>query len=444
MRKDTILTILILLSLVLGVLWGQFALFDIAASDEAIQQAVRPYQEFGDLIFIRPLRMMIIPLVFVSVVVGVTAIGDPEKLGLIGGATLVYYFTTMAAAVLLGQILVNIIQPGVGVAPEEFRASAELAYATKQANVEAGQAGGVTGAFQNLLRDMIPTNPIEAAARGSTLSMVTVGIFFGIALVMIRDAARPVIAVFEGLFQAFIKLVTWIIWLAPIGIFFIVAAKVGQTGFQKLAGPVGLYGLTVVIGLLLHAMVTLPLLLWIFGRTNPYAYLLRVRKPLLMAFSTASSSATLPITIEECQMRGGCSKRASNFVLPLGATINMDGTALYQAVAVTFLFQMFGIDLSLTQQMFILITAVLAAVGAAGIPSAGLVTMAIVIAAVNKSLAAQGHAELPMWTIGVILGVDRILDMCRTAVNVWGDAVGARLVTRLAPDTETDRADGVA
>ena len=440
MRKDTILTVLILLSLAAGVLWGQFGLFDANATEEVIAQAVQPYQEIGDLVFIRPLRMMIIPLVFVSVVVGVCAIGDPERLGLLGGATLVFYFSTMVAAVILGQVLVNITAPGAGVDPEAFQSEAEIAFATKHEAVEAGQAGGVAGAFQNLLQDMIPTNPIQSAANGSTLSMVTVGIFFGIALVMTRDPARPVIAVFEGMFQAMIKLVTWIIWLAPIGIFFIVAAKVGQTGFQKLVGPIGLYGLTVVLGLLVHMLVTLPLILWLFGRTNPYAYLLAVRKPVLMAFSTASSSATLPITIEECQLRGGCSKRAANFVLPLGATVNMDGTALYQAVAVTFLFQMFGIDLTLTQQMSILITAVLAAVGAAGIPSAGLVTMAIVIGAVNQSLMRQGEEPLPMWTIGIILGVDRILDMCRTAVNVWGDAVGARLITRLAPDTEDERA----
>ncbi|MCA9293862.1 MAG: dicarboxylate/amino acid:cation symporter [Phycisphaerales bacterium] len=444
MNKDTILTILILLSLLLGVLWGQFGLFDASVSDEVIAQTVQPYQEIGDLVFIRPLRMMIIPLVFVSVVVGVCAIGDPERLGLLGGATLAYYFTTMAAAVILGQVLVNITKPGVGADPTQYETAAVQAYATKQVSIEAGQTGGVGGAFQSLLQDMIPTNPIAAAANGSTLGMVTVGIVFGIALVMTRDPARPVIVVFEGMFQAMIKLVTWIIWLAPIGIFFIVSAKVGQTGFQKLAGPIGLYGLTVVLGLLIHMLITLPLILWLLGRTNPYGFLVAVRKPLLMAFSTASSSATLPVTIEECQKKGGCSKRAANFVLPLGATVNMDGTALYQAVAVTFLFQMFGVDLTLTQQMSILITAVLAAVGAAGIPSAGLVTMAIVIGAVNQSLVRQGLEPMPLWTIMIILGVDRILDMCRTAVNVWGDAVGARLITRLAPDTDDERAQALA
>lgn len=444
MKNDTILTLLILLALVLGVLWGQFGLFDASVSDEVIAQTVQPYQEIGDLVFIRPLRMMIIPLVFVSVVVGVCAIGDPERLGLLGGATLVYYFTTMAAAVLLGQVLVNITKPGVGADPAQYETAAVQAYAGKQASIEAGQSGGVGGAFQSLLQDMIPTNPIAAAASGSTLGMVTVGIVFGIALVLTREPARPVIAVFEGMFQAMIKVVTWIIWLAPIGIFFIVSAKVGQTGFQRLAGPIGLYGLTVVAGLLIHMLVTLPLVLWLLGRTNPYSFLVAVRKPLLMAFSTASSSATLPVTIEECQKRGGCSKRAANFVLPLGATVNMDGTALYQAVAVTFLFQMFGIDLTLMQQLSILITAVLAAVGAAGIPSAGLVTMAIVIGAVNQSLVRQGQEPLPLWTIGIILGVDRILDMCRTAVNVWGDAVGAKIITRLAPDTEEERARALA
>lgn len=439
--KDNLLTILIFAALIAGVLVGQFGLYSASVSAEALAQRVEPFDVIGKLIFIRPLMMLIIPLVFVSVVVGVTSIGNPQKLGVIGGATLVYYFSTMLLAVMLGLVLVSIIQPGVGVAMESVHAGAQQDYAAKQGAIEAGQEGGIGGAFLHLLYQMIPDNPLLAAVEGKTLSVVVVSILLGLALVMTGKPAEPVVAIFDGLFQALIKLVVWIIWLAPIGVFCLVAARVGEVGLGRLAGPIGWYALTVVIGLLLHGFGTLPLILAIFGKTNAYKFCWQVRKPIITAFSTASSSATLPITIEESVQRGGCSKRAANFVLPLGATVNMDGTALYQAVAVSFLFQMMGTDLTITQQLVILVTATLAAIGAAGIPSSGLVTMAIVITAVNASLPAisQDIEPLPLSAIGIILGIDRILDMCRTAVNVWGDTVGARLITRLAPDVEDER-----
>jgi Na+/H+-dicarboxylate symporter len=442
MSKDGILTVLILVALAAGVLFGQLVLFDSTITPEQLADRVGAYQLTGELLFIRPLQMLIIPLVFVSVVVGVTSIGDPERLGLVGGATLVFYFTTMLLAVGLGLLLVSLIGPGKGVDPGQFEAGARADFASQEAVVTETAAGGIGGAFISLLQQLIPTNPIAAAADGQTLGVVFVAILLGLALVLTREAGKPAVAVFDALFAALIKLVLWIIWLAPIGIFCIVAARVGQTGLSSLVGPIGLYAMTVVLGLLLHATVVLPLILWIVGRANPYVYLWQMRKPVITAFSTASSSATLPITIEEAQSSGKCSKRAANFVLPLGATINMDGTALYQAVAVVFLFQMFGFDLTLTQQLVILITATLAAIGAAGIPSAGLVTMMIVITAVNSSLQSIGGSDadlLPAWTIGIILGIDRILDMCRTAVNVWGDSVGARLMTRLAPDVQEEK-----
>ncbi len=451
MKKDLLLTLLILLGLVLGVLVGQFGLYDetlAQTAPEVLQKRIAPYQTVGELAFVRPLQMLIIPIVFVSVVVGVTSIGDPQRLGLVGGATLTYYFTTMLLAVGLGLLLVTVIGPGVGVDPGDMAVKAQADYAAgAQAVIEGdGKPQGVGNAFVGLLRKMITTNPIADAANGETLPIVFVAILLGLALVMSGEVAKPAIRVFEGLFAALIKLVMWIIWLAPIGIFAIVAARIGLVGLKSLGGSLGAYALTVILGLLIHSFVVLPLILLLLGRTNPYRFMWRMRKPLITAFSTASSSATLPITIEEAERSGGCSKRASNFVLPLGATVNMDGTGLYQAVAVVFLFQMFGYDLTLAQTLIILITATLAAIGAAGIPSAGLVTMAIVITAVNSSLQAMGDGiePLPMWTILIILGIDRILDMCRTAVNVWGDSVGARLITRLAPDSEEAREQAFA
>ena len=229
-------------------------------------------------------------------------------------------------------------------------------------------------------------------------------------------------------------LVLWVLWLTPIGVFFLVTGTVGRIGLESLVGPLSGYMGTVLLGLLIHGVIVLPIILWILGRTNPYVFMWRMRKALLTAFGTDSSSATLPVTIETALNEGGCSKRAANFVLPLGSTVNMDGTALYEAVAVVFLFQLYGIQLELAELIIVVITATLAAVGAAGIPSAGLVTMVIVIGAVNTSLAGRGVAQLPVEAIGVILGVDRILDMCRTTVNVWGDATAAKIITRVAPD----------
>jgi len=405
---------------------------------ERLADATAPWEAIGNLLFIRPLRMMIIPLVFVSVVVGVTSIGSPEKLGLLGGSTLLYYITTMLAAIGLGLILVTLFGPGRGVPPEAL--DLDMAgFEAKRSAIEQGQEAGLGDAFLNLFEQMIPTNPIAAAAEGNTLGVVVVSLLLGLSLVLIGERGRPAVAVFEALFAALLKLVVWIIWLAPIGVFALVTARIGSTGLATFVGPIGWYALTVVLGLLLHALVSLPAILFLLGKANPYDFLWRMRKPLLTAFSTASSSATLPITIEEAETSGKCSKRASNFVLPLGATVNMDGTALYQAVAVVFLFQVYGINLSLTELLVILITATLSAVGAAAIPSAGLVTMAIVITAVNRSLGAvSGDAslELPLESIAIILGIDRLLDMCRTCVNVWGDSVGAKLMSRLAPDEE--------
>lgn len=448
MKKENLLTLLIALGLILGVLVGQFLLFDSSLSDEALRGAARPWQTAGEIIFIRPLMMMIVPLVFVSVAVGVASIGNPQRLGLVGGATLLFYLCSMAAAVTVGLTLVTLIAPGVGVDAASLTGAAAGAF--ESGGISARISGGpsdVGSSFVGLVYSMIPGNFLKAAVEGETLPVVVGGIIFGLALVLGGEKCRVTIQALEGAFEALIRLVMWVIWLAPVGIFFIVAGRVGQVGLVNLVGPLGWYVLTVVLGLVIQGVIVLPLALWILGKTNPYRFMWAVRKVIVTAFSTASSAATLPVSLEECQTVGRCSRRASNFVIPLGATINMDGTALYQAVAVVFLFQMFGFDLTLGQMIIILVTATLAAVGAAGIPSAGLVTMAIVINAVNASLGAiggEGARTLPMYTVGIILGVDRVLDMCRTAVNVWGDCVGARIITRIAPDEDDERERALA
>ena len=436
MKRENLVTILILSALVAGVLVGQFVLFDPALSAEAMRSRVSGWQSAGELLFMRPLFMIIVPLVFASVVTGVTSIGNPHKLGLIGGATTLYFLGTTLLAVVLGLVLVNVINPGMGVDPTSFTTAGQQAFASEISGKLTGRPDDVGGSFMNLLKQLIPDNPLKAAVERDVLPVVVFAILLGLALVVIGEVGRPVVAFMEGLVAALIKIVLWIMWLAPVGVFCIVAARVGQSGLANLVGPMGMYMLTVLMGLGIHLLVILPIVLAVFGKTNPYAFLWRMRKVIITAFSTASSNATLPVSIEEAQVNGGCSRRAANFVIPLGATVNMNGTALYEAVAVSFLFQMFGYQLNLEQQLLVLITATLAAVGAAGIPAAGLVTMAIVISAVNSSLQGIDPSiePLPMWTIGIIYGVDRVLDMCRTVVNVLGDCIGARIISRLAPD----------
>ncbi|MGD9691247.1 MAG: dicarboxylate/amino acid:cation symporter [Phycisphaerales bacterium] len=436
MRKDTVLSALILLGLVAGAIVGQLFLHDPHASREALRSLTEPFQTAGDLIFIRPLKLLIIPLVFVSVVIGVTSLGNPAKLGVVGGATVLYFVSTTLIAVTLGLVIAGVVNPGGGVDPSAFETAAQAGFEQDVAQKIQTGPKGLGGAFLTLLQDMVPPNILKAAVDGNILAVVLAAIMLGVALSVVGEAGKTAVATLDGLLSAMMKIVGWIMWLAPIGVFLIIASRVGYSGLGNLVGPLGMYIVCVVGGLLVHGLVILPIVLWAFGRTNPYRFIWRIRKVLLTAFSTASSSATLPVTIETCQTRGGCSRRAATFVPALGATINMNGTALYEAVAVLFLFQVFQIDLTLAQKTVILVTATLAAVGAPGIPGAGIVTMAIVINAVNTSLAgiAPDAKALPLWTIGIILGVDRFLDMCRTTLNVFGDAIGARLITRLAPD----------
>ena len=447
MKHGNLLTGLIVLGLVAGAIFGQTVLFGSMGDDPSAHWT----KQVGDLILIRPLMLLIIPMVMVSVVVGMTSIGDPSKLGVIGSSTVLYYLVTMLIAVTIGTILVSTFKPGI--LPQEqqveLRGNAETDYARAtdiSGNIERAKVEGKShlgGAWANILRQMVPQNIFAEAAKGGTLGVIMFSLMLGLALAAGGEATKPVVKVFDGLFVAIMKLVSWVIWLTPIGVFMLVAWTVGKVGIRELVGPLSKYVALVLTGLAIHGFIVLPLVLALFTRANPFRYMWQMRRALMTAFGTDSSSATLPVTIESAKNEGGCSKRAANFVLPLGATVNMDGTALYEAVAVVFLFQLYGIDLSFGMLLVVVITATLAAVGAAGIPSAGTVTMVIVINAVNTGLP-EGTELLPVAAIGVILGVDRIVDMCRTTVNVWGDAVGAKIMTRLAPDPEEALEETVA
>ncbi len=397
---------------------------------------VSAFSVIGDLMLVRPLMMLVLPLIFTSVVAGITSLGDPSRLGKLGAATSAYFLATMLLAAVLGAFLVTAVGPGLGLAPDDvaaLKSSGIERFETASKFAHAAEAGeqGLGGAWLGIARQMLPSNPFAAMAEGQPLGMIIFAMVLGVALALGGTVTEPAVRVVHALNEALLRAVGWLLWIIPIGAFLLVSASVGKVGLQELLGPLGLYMAVVIGGLAIHMLIVLPILQAALGGGNPYRFMWQMREALTTAFATASSSATLPVTIRVCETEGGCSQRATRFCAPLGATLNMDGTALYEAVAVVFLFQLYGVQLSFGELAVVVATATLAAVGAAGIPSAGLVTMVIVITAVNSSL---GSERLPVGAMGIVIGVDRLLDMCRTTVNVWGDMGAARIMSRLAPD----------
>ena len=384
----------ILIAIVLGVVAG------LLLGEEASH-----IKFIGD-IFIRLLRMIIIPLILASMVAGIVSLGDVRKLGRIGARTFVYYTVTTVLAVLVGLILVNLMRPGVGV---DIGVEGSVDLAVREAP-----------SVVSIVRDIVPENLLEAMAKDKVLSIIFFSLLLGVAISSIGEKGRPLVVFFGAFNGVMMKIAGWIMHLAPFGVFALMAYTIGAMGLG-IVRPLVLYMATVALGLSIHAFVTLPALLWIFGRYSPLRFISDVFSAVATAFSTASSAATLPITMDCVEKNAGVSNKVASFVLPLGATVNMDGTALYEAVAAMFIAQAYGIDLTLWQQLIIMLTATLASIGAAAIPGAGLVTMVIVLRAVN----------LPLEGIGMILAVDRLLDMFRTSVNVWGDACGTAVVARL-------------
>ncbi len=357
-------------------------------------------------LFLKSLKMIIVPLVMASMIVGVTALGDVRRLGRLGGTTVAYFAVTTGIAVAIGLLMVNLLKPGAGIT---------LAGMSVPAQVAAKES--IT--LPDLVLSLVSDNIVGSMANLELLPVILFSLVFGAVLSTIGPAGKPVVDFFNGLNDVMMKLVMLLMYVAPIGIFGLVAGRFGRAGdLGQLMGGLGLYMVTVIGALALHALVVLPAILWFLGRRNPYVFLLNMATALLTAFSTASSSATMPLTLQGLEERNGVSPKAAGFVVPLGATVNMNGTALYEGVAAMFIAQAVGIDLSLGQQVLVLLTATLAAIGAAGIPEAGLVTMVIVLNAVG----------LPVEGIGLILAVDWLLDRFRTAVNVWGDACGAAVV----------------
>jgi len=411
----------ILIGLIAGAAVGAFA--NLAAI-EPLQNLLGSLEPLGTA-FINLITMIVIPLVVASLLVGTASLGDLRKLGRIGGKTLAYYMLTTAVAVTIGLALANVIQPGAGVS-EATRDELAARYGG-DASARMDIAENAPTAAETLLR-VIPRNPVQAAADMDLLPLIFFTICFGAALTVIQPERKDaVLNFFHGINDASMTLINWIMELAPYAVFVLIASVVANFGFDLLQSLL-VYTVVVVAGLMLHAFGTYGLILRFVARLPPGPFYKKIAAVPLLAFSTSSSNATLPLTIETAEEKVGVSNQVASFVLPLGATINMDGTALYQAVAVLFIAQIYGIDLGLAEQMIIVLTATLASVGAAGVPSAGIITLIIVLNSVGMGQHVQAG-------IALILGVDRILDMIRTSVNVTGDLTCSAVIARTEGET---------
>ncbi|MDZ7724856.1 MAG: dicarboxylate/amino acid:cation symporter [candidate division KSB1 bacterium] len=371
-----------------------------------VGEPIVPAAQFLSDIFLRMLRMAIMPLILTSITSGVVSIGSDKGVGRLGLKTLLYYLSSTLLAILTGQLLVNLLKPGVG--------------ATVGLTADVESVPVSDDSIADLLLRIIPVNPFEALANGDVLPVIFFCIMFGIFVMHLQEPHKgKLVSAIEAAFKTMMNMTRFIVWLAPIGVFGInamIAATTGLAAFKSL----GFYFITVLLALFWHMGVDLPLLLRLIGRVNPLMHYKGMTSAMITAFSTSSSMVTLPLNIECVTKRSRVSQKIANFTLPIGATVNMDGTALYECVAAIFIAQIYGIELTALQQFLVVLTALLASIGAAAVPMAGLVMMSIILKAIG----------LPLEAVGIILAVDRILDMFRTTVNVTSDSCGAVIIAR--------------
>jgi len=431
MKKNLPLHTQIIIGLILGLVLG-LVVVKFGIAPDFIINYIKPIGT----IFINALKMIAVPLVLASLIVGVSNLGDVTKLGRIGGKTITAYMITTVISVSFGLILVNVFTPGKSL-PVETRDNLMALY---DSNVESRTSAAESLRNQSPLQplvDMVPENIFLATTNnGSMLQVVFFAIIMGIALLKIPTGkAKPVIAFFDGLNDVIIKIVGFIMLIAPYGVFALMASLIVEITGDSPDSAISLllallkYSLVVVFGLLLMIMLVYPLILMLFTKVKYLDFFKALRPAQLLAFSTSSSSATLPVTMKQVEEELGVSEEVSSFVLPLGATINMDGTSLYQGVAAVFIAQALGLELTLTQQLMIVLTATLASIGTAGVPGAGIIMLIIVLESI----------DVPAAGIALILAPDRILDMFRTVVNVTGDA----MVCTVVASTEGELPDGL-
>ncbi|KAB3530055.1 dicarboxylate/amino acid:cation symporter [Alkaliphilus serpentinus] len=384
------LTTKILIGLVAGIVVGLL----LGGAPEIASKFIAP---FGTL-FLNLIKMIIVPLVFSSLVIGAASMGDIKKVGRVGGKTVAFYLVTTAVAVTIGIILANIISPGDGLTLLE------------DATIEAKEAPPLV----DTLLGIVPNNPLKSLVDGNMLQIIVFALFIGIGITALGEKGKPLFNVIDGLAEVMYKLTAFVMSLAPYGVFALIVPVVAVNGPSVLL-PLAKVIIAVYLGVILHSLIVYSSIVKIFAKMNPLKFFKGISPAATVAFSTASSAGTLPVTIKSTKENLGVSNSIASFVLPLGATINMDGTALYQGVCALFVAQIYGLDLSLGQQLTIVLTATLASIGTAGVPGAGFIMLTMVLTSVG----------LPLEGSALIAGIDRILDMARTSVNVVGDAAVA-------------------
>jgi len=411
-KKPLGLTMKILIGMGLGIIIGaiiQFAMGDVKFVQDNI---VNGLFHAGGKMFVNSLKMLVVPLVFISLVCGTCSLSDPSKLGRLGGKSIALYLTTTAIAITLAIALALVIAPGV----------TDQAM-TSTASFSAKEAPSLT----QVLINIIPSNPINAMAEGNMLQIIVFALLFGIAVSLAGESGKRIASLFEDMNEVVMKIVNIIMNLAPYGVFFLMAklaSEISPSTFLNVAK----YFFVVLLALGVHALVTYPTILKFLTGLNPIIFIRKMRDTALFAFSTASSNATIPVTLETTTKKMGVDNSIASFTVPLGATINMDGTAIMQGVATVFIAQVYGVDLSITDYLMVILTATLASIGTAGVPGVGLIMLAMVLQQVG----------LPVEGIALIIGVDRLLDMTRTAVNVTGDSMVTVIVAKTEKELDTE------
>jgi len=414
----------ILTALAGGVLFGiTMTMLDGVIAGFSTNQLVIDWVKPFGVIFVNALKLIAIPLILASLIKGVSDLQDTSRLSSMGGRTIAIYLLTTVMAVCVGLVAVNLIGPGRGIpADVQARLLGDAASVDRVLKIaESAEKQQSQGPLQALV-DVVPENLVSAAAsNGNMLQVIFWALFFGMAMIRLpAEEVAPVKAFVDGLNAVILTMIDMIMWFAPLGVFALMAALIAETGDWRIFLALAWYGGTVIGGLALIVFVVYPAMVIGFGKISYQKFLRGMLPAQLLAFTTSSSAATLPVTIECVEKNLGVNAEVASFVLPIGATINMDGTSLYQAVAAVFIAQALGIDLSLQQQLTIVVTATLASIGSAAVPGAGMVMLVIVLSAVG----------IPQSGLALILAVDRVLDMCRTAVNVTGDAAVATIVAR--------------
>ena len=381
--------------------------------------------DFIGTLFMKALRMIIVPLIMSSIIIGISTLGYGNDLGRLGGKTVLYYAFSSTAAILVGLFFVNLFTPGISNGQPVGDALNLTLDTTEVSSAVAAVEGRGGGDIVQIFLRMVPTNIVQAAADGQMLGLIFFSLVFGFFMTRIPQKQSEALGnLWSGVFETMMRITMWVMAFAPYGVFGLVAETVSSTGFAAFK-PLLVFFFTVLLALGAHTFIVLPLVLKYVAGVNPLNHYKAMAPAMLMAFSSASSSGTLPLTMECVEKNAGVSNRTTSFVLPLGATINMDGTALYECVAAIFLAQAYGLEMTFATQFTVVLIALLTSIGVAGIPAASLVAITVILTAIG----------LPVEAIGLLLVTDRVLDMCRTSVNIFSDSCGAVLIGRSEGET---------